>query len=256
MWGGVAGLALAALAAGACGRLGYDPLAHGDGDGGTGDVDADPLAPDADPLAPDADPLAPDAASGEFVISVSIAADVDDGMIRDGVHSMSGDVDHHIHLGQSSGASSWGYFRFTMLADIPAAAVLDEVRLRLPAAIATAWDESAHGLRVFVEDSADAAPITDAREAPDGTTPGFVRYPVPTAIDWGAGGLAWPTGETVTSPDLSVALDELLQNHGGLAAGAHLQLWVRGDGSTADGAVATRDLSGGAGATLTVRWHL
>lgn len=221
-----------------CGRLGYDPLADDGGadDGGATGADRG-------------------GGTGTITLGFSVAADIDDGMIRDGVHSMSGDSSNYLHMGRSAGASSWSYFRFRLPVAVPAGATITEVRLRLRAADANAWNESAHGLRVLVEDSPDAAPVTDAREAPDGSTPGFVRYPVPTTIDWGAGGLAWPTGQTLTSPDLSVAVQEVVDNHGGLADGAYLQFWVRGEGLTADGAVATFDSSGEVGAAaIDLRW--
>jgi hypothetical protein len=60
-------------------------------------------------------------------------------------------------------------------------------------------------------------------------------------VRWPAsGGLAWTQGAYNTTPDLSVPLQELVDSQAGLAAGSHVQLWVRAS-QTSDGDLATPD---------------
>ena len=79
---------------------------------------------------------------------------------------------------------------------------------------------------------------------PDGTAAGLARQITDAEVPWPeSGGLAWSSGVREQSPGLAPLIQELVDRHGGLAAGAHVQLWIRGDGYTADATAGMRDSS-------------
>jgi hypothetical protein len=143
-----------------------------------------------------------------------------------------------IYIGAWDGTASWGWFRFTVVKAIPKGTSLKSASVTLPGK-AAAWDPAQHALEIWVEDSADPGEVTAVSDAP--FTPltgrdvfGNVRWPA-------SGGLAWSETGANTSPDLTALLQQLVNAHG-LAAGSHIQLWLRG-AQLADAEVGTPDSS-------------
>lgn len=218
----VVGIGLCALAA--CGRWGYDPLA---GDGG--------LIADA------SDVDARDCTSGCTEVTVSSGLDDDDGAINRGQLHISGVTGGLIELGHLAGDPAWGYFRFRLPTAIPSGASIVDTRLTLQPDPADGWDEARHQLRIFAEDTADAAVITSFEERPDGTVPGFVRAVLDTPVGWNDAGLPWPADGPISTPSLAPLLQRLVDDRGGLAVGSHVQFWIRGEGFSVDAAVVVAD---------------
>jgi hypothetical protein len=185
------------------------------------------------------DAIVPDAACGQMVLV--LAAAEDDGEIDGTTWDPDGETQGDICIGTWSGQSVWGYFRFGISQAIPAGATIVSATLELWGHSAYTysgwqWNPSTHALEVYAEKAATAQPITgvsDAPFAPQGrpVTTATVRWP-------NTGGLAWLPAQYNTSPSLTPVLQELVSSQGGLGAGHHLQLWVRGAQLT-QGEVAT-----------------
>jgi hypothetical protein len=137
----------------------------------------------------------------------AIGDDRDDGTIG-------GDLDARAwqHIGVA-------FYRFRIEAPIAAGAHVQHARLRLWGTDRAAWSEE-RALTIALEDSADAPRIDDARARPAGA-------PVRWQVDWRVDG--WNQ-----SPDLSSIFEALIATHGGLAAGAHVQLYVASESDDAE----------------------
>jgi len=132
-----------------------------------------------------------------------------------------------IYLGHWFGGPTWGYFRFAL----PRA--LDQGgsargRLGLFGVWETEdWGKSENALLIHAELADDAATVSGVQDMP-GTTNG--RLLTTSTVRWPPSGpLIWAQGATNSSPDLAPIIDEVVSKQGGLAQGAHLQLWVRGE---------------------------
>ncbi len=162
---------------------------------------------------------------------LALVADGDDGEIEGGTDWLpAGEKPEQepfgIYLGYWYDAPTWGYFRFTLSEPLTR---VERARLVLQGSYATpGWDESRDALLVGLEDSADAATVTSAGQAPDKSQGrhlvGTLRWPA-------ARGLEWRSGGAHASVDLAPLLNQLAKQRGALAKGAHLQLWLRGERS-------------------------
>jgi len=206
-------LALIVLAA--CGRIHFAEL--GDADRDT-DRDADRDAPMFDASPP-----------GCIDTHVQLTAAADDGeiyatnFIPDGENPTDMSYPSALYFGHWFGAPTWGYFRFA----VPASAVpITALRLELWAEAVTAdWDASRHAMIVALEVSSDAPVVVSAAEQPPN------GRMITTGLRWPAsGGLGWPVGQWVSTPNLKAQLDQLPQ----VPAGAHLQVWIQAADATTD----------------------
>lgn len=159
-----------------------------------------------------------------------------------------------IYMGHWFSGPCWGFYRFQLQLAIPAMATITEATLSLyglaaPTASA-AWNPGVHALLVLGEDSADAPTVARA-EIPAMIQPS-VRWPM-------SGGLAWTTDGDNTV-DVGSLIRWLVQAKGGLAAAAHVQLWLRGDFTVVFAELATPDSGADSGvpgavpARLAIRW--
>ena len=119
----------------------------------------------------------------------------------------------------------------------------------------TGWNPASHALEIYAEKSADPPVVTQAADGP------FTPLGRPVTTAWGrwpaSGGLAWSPSQYHTSPDFAPVLQELVNAQGGLAAGAHIQLWIRGAQLPATHAFVTAIAYGYPGfkpARLTLSW--
>lgn len=187
------------------------------------DLDADADLPDAD-LDVDADRDAVPC-SQELVLRDSWDdGEVDgDALAPDGEPGGSGRA---LMIGSWDGSSTWSYFRFTLDRAIPPTATVTAASLRLFGTTSVGpWDPDVHALIVFGEDSADAPAVASQADNPDLTSG---RPICDTSVRWPeTGGLVWEPGWNA-STDLARILQRLVALHGGLEAGAHVQLWLRG----------------------------
>jgi hypothetical protein len=148
---------------------------------------------------------------------------------------------------------TWGYHRFALTGGIPAGASVTDARLVFWVTDAAYWDLGQH-LEVFVEDTADASLVDELGDYPGGASgtaflAEVVRWPA-------AGGLSVQAGAPLTSPDLSRQLQQLVDAHGGLAQGAHVQLWVSSDDASGNCEVGIEDYSATSVKTvLTIDWQ-
>lgn len=216
----------------------------------------DAAQPDLGPDLGQPDLGQPDTACNQMVLV--LASKDDDGEIDGTTWDPDGESQGDICIGTWGGDSVWGYFRFELSQAIPAGASITGATLELwghPNYTYVNWDwqPSTHALEVYAEKAVTAPPITKGTEAP------FLPMgrPVTTAIvRWpSSGGLAWLPSQWHTSPSLAPVLQEVLNSKGSLAAGNHLQLWVRG-AQLAQGEVATvaYGIPGFKPPRLTVSW--
>jgi hypothetical protein len=130
------------------------------------------------------------------------------------------------------------FYRFELPEPIPAGATIEEATLRLWGTDTWVWDASRMAEQIVVEDSADAQVITSLADAPlqpagRPLVPGEVRWPE-------SGGLAWTLGGWNETQNLATLVQALVDRHGGLAAGAHVQLFFFRD-ARENGEVAAED---------------
>jgi hypothetical protein len=257
--------ALAAWALAGCGRFGLDPSPRrdagpADADADT-DVDADTDADvdtdaDADTDS-DADVGADAEVDAEEPLVVDevwvVATDLDDGELDatrafgDSGYAPQGERSCWTYMGGYDPTTTPGtsetmsFFRFALPSAIPAGATIRGAQLRLYGRDVWFWRPADHTLSVVAERSADAEPISsyaDMPGYPGGRSIGAAR------VLWGAGGgapLEWALGGWNPSPDLSPLVQELVDEQGGLAAGAHVQLFLWREAATDDGEVAAED---------------
>ena len=197
---------------------------------------------------------------------LTILADADDGEIdHDGLLLPRGEAastwkpyldpdalyaGYWIDTGMKTEGPTRAYFRFQVSTALPADASIDEATLTLhglDAPVAHAdWDAATHALRVRAEDAADAPAVKSA------TVPALL----PSSLRWPSqGGLAWQVGAG-NSVDVAPLLQALVQKHGGLSDGAHVQLWLSGDFANVAAEVATPDVGrpGAVPARLDISW--
>ena len=158
-----------------------------------------------------------------------------------------------ICMGYWGSGSTWGYHRFALTQAIPAGAQVKAAVLELFGHDTQQWDTATEALEIRAEKTADALEVTSSTKQP--FIPGGPPVTV-TAARWPAsGGLAWTVGGYNSSSDLSSVLQEVVNAQGGLAQGAHVQLWVRGaqitDGEVTSYAYGT---PGFKPARLTITW--
>lgn len=132
-----------------------------------------------------------------------------------------------LYLGHWIGGPTWSYFRFALPGALDPGRIV-RGRLGLFGVGETAgWSAGENALLVHGELADDAAVVSGVQDMP-GTTNG--RVLTTSAVRWPPSGpLIWTQGATNSSPDLAPIIDEVVSKQGGLAQGAHLQLWVRGE---------------------------
>jgi hypothetical protein len=160
---------------------------------------------------------------------IPIADDFDDGAIFvDGMTPAwlpSGERDLGGFFGEYPlGEPYFGYFRFALPEAIAADAIVHAVVLELHGWAIHQWSAEEDALIVFVEMSADAAQVDGA----DAFPPAGQTLLGDESVRWPAeGGLVWAIDGPNASPDLSPLLQALVDTHGGLQSGAHVQFWLR-----------------------------
>jgi hypothetical protein len=185
-------------------------------------------APPPDKPKPDLKPdvKKPDTAVCKQVV-MTVSAQADDGGIWNTIFAPDGDpANNKLWCGYWDGSAEWCFFRFALPQAIPAKATVTSAVLSLWGIdIDSNWDPLTHGLEVWVENSGDAAAVTGIGDAPLQTG----GRPVVSMIRWPAvGGVGWKVGQYNTSNNLAAAFQTVVTGKAPLAAGIHLQVWVRG----------------------------
>lgn len=171
---------------------------------------------------------------------ISIAANGDDGNVFDGTYSPNGDDGSSDWIGADGTKRQWGYFRFALPSAIPSGATIEAgTKIELYGTDSYAWDSGSEYLQVYTQQSADSAQVSSGSE-PTVTT-AVVRWPA-------SGGLSWSTSQ-YNEIDITAVIQELVDDYGGLASGAHIQIWVAGPAAQT-GWLACRDYNGAAGANV------
>jgi hypothetical protein len=145
-----------------------------------------------------------------------------------------------VEYGEGNGATV-AFFRFKLPSAIPPGAAIGSVTLSLFGSDQWHWDPTRHTLSVCAELCPDAPRVTSAADQPDTATG---RPVTGTCAGWGVGAgapLSWVVGGWNTSPDLSAVVQEVVDRLGGLATGAHVQLFVYRKNATDNGEVAAED---------------
>lgn len=126
------------------------------------------------------------------------------------------------YLGQFPASKQYyAYLRFTLPEALPAGSSVAEAVLVLHGHDAYSWDGT-HALRVWAQHSDDAPAVSDVSHYP-GTSIELIE----TSVRWPEElGLAWQYPGANESSDLAALVQALVDEYGGLAAGAHVQLWV------------------------------
>ena len=203
------------------------------------------------PFTDSGDNVSDDAGSGDggFVpctnleVTVTVSGDDDDGAVYANmvyVPGMPGGTSSGpgIYIGNYSNELSWGYFRFALPIDFSPSYLNARIQLRLWGLDTLSWNDNGDALRVVLEDTASAAPVTTSDRAPSDTTDASL------ITRWPATGqrLVWNTSGYNESPDLAASFRQLEQTHG-LEPGQSVQLWVGGFPDTGDSQVVAFDSS-------------
>jgi hypothetical protein len=183
---------------------------------------------------------APDAEAPQDLVLV-VTSDADDGEIEPGGFHPMGEA-FTDYAGAVTTGPSRVFFRFALTRDIPAGATISEAHLEL-------WGTELYGaggacvstyrLGIVADDVADAAAVTSADQWPGGPTGASSTA---ASVSWSFVD-TWRVGERNASPDLSTILDELVSEHGGLASGAHVQLWTWAENFIAECAAGSEDFA-------------
>jgi hypothetical protein len=156
---------------------------------------------------------------------VPITSDEDDGFIEPGTGVQPMGDGFTIWAGAQTQGPDRVYLRFELPVAIPAGATVVAAHLEV---WGTAYYDSSgttclpsYRLGIVADDVADAAVVTAEGAYPDGPT-----GPAATAasVAWPFVG-AWVVDGVNTSPSIAPILQELVDDHGGLAAGTHVQFW-------------------------------
>jgi len=153
--------------------------------------------------------------------TLTLAADSDDGEISDTMLMPQGEIRMTVFTGYGAGMPTWSFLRFTLAEAIPRSATVSAAHLNLEGTGIWRSCSTSDHLAITADESGDAPATTATTDVPGGATALAQTSP---AIAWGPLG-DWPLGPT-TSPDLSPLLQGLVDRHGGLAAGAHVRLWL------------------------------
>lgn len=165
---------------------------------------------------------------------IEIVDNLDDGAIHVGDFM---DIPQWLPSGEAPGLGFTGefpegeryfaYLRFELPDALPAGTVIENATLELFGHATYYWDRQ-HALRVFVQDSADANQVS-----------GALDYPSPMgtvlrdeSVHWGDAddsGLTWQIPGPNAATELAPLVQQLVDAHGGLEAGAHVQLWIAED---------------------------
>jgi hypothetical protein len=165
---------------------------------------------------------------------MTITDDVDDGAMWPGNKSdmgawlPSGETPGFGFCGEvSPGYAYFAYLRFELPAAIPADAVIDSAVLEMFGHATYLWDDT-HALRVWAEQSDDAAVVDSLLDYPAGGEGVALTM---SSVRWADDdtGLTWQVPGPNPSSDLAPLLQELVDGHDGLDEGAHVQLWVAED---------------------------
>lgn len=166
---------------------------------------------------------------------IVIAEDLDDGamwpgvlLVRMGAWLPSGEDAGQGFCGEyPSGQRYYAYLRFELPEALPAGTTIASATLELYGHAIYMWNDS-HALRVWAQHSDDAPQITGLSDYPGTGNVELGDLSVRWA-DSDDSGLAWMIPGPNASPDLAAIVQELVDANVGLAAGAHIQLWVAED---------------------------
>ena len=174
--------------------------------------------------------------SGEHIIGpIVIANDLDDGAIHPAGNGYSANwhpSGEYNEAGQQFlgewpvGEHYYGFVRFELPEAIPAGSIVAAADLELWGWTVHDWDGT-RALHVWGQDSADAPAVSNVSNVPDDGN-GFAL--APTSVRWPEDdGLSWVASGSNITPDLAPILQWLVDDNGGLEAGAHVQLWISVD---------------------------
>jgi len=154
---------------------------------------------------------------------IAISTNNDDGELYtvDGGGTLYSGEGNEIWMGDwGAGYPTYGFFRSTLPAAIPSGATINSgTILRIYGASGPSWDSGSDCLEVMGEQSPDAPQASGT--APPTLTATVIRWPA-------SGGLTWLIGGSYNEVDIAPIIQELVDDYGGLASGAHIQIWVRG----------------------------
>jgi hypothetical protein len=124
------------------------------------------------------------------------------------------------------GEHYYGFVRFELPEAIPSGSIIAAAELELWGWAVHDWDGT-RALHVWGQDSADAPAVSNVSNVPDDGN-GFALSPM--SVRWPEeNGLSWVIAEVNVSSDLAPILQWLVDNHDGLDAGAHVQLFISVD---------------------------
>lgn len=198
----------------------------------------------------------------QVVGPIAIVDDLDDGSMYPGDRTGGGawlpsgeSMAGLAYLGEfPDGLPYWGYFRFTLPSELPFGTTVVAASLTIRGEDLWQWDTTSQGLVILAEHEADAPQVDGLEHRPDtgavALTTASVRWPP-------AGGLEWQVGGDNVSPDLAALIQEVIDDRGGLAAGGHVQLWIRAaELGVGNHEVGWHDVSGGPGGAASLRMEI
>ncbi len=129
-----------------------------------------------------------------------------------------------------NGNAYFGYFRFRMPIALPPGTIVTAAHFELGGWGLYLWSSGKHALRIHVERSPDAPQVESLESYPEPASP-FAPQLVDESVRWPEmGGLLWNVVDTNASPQITAPLQALIDGTvGGMAEGAHVQLWIGAD---------------------------
>jgi hypothetical protein len=167
-------------------------------------------------------PIASTGGSGT-IGPISIAADGDDGEVWSSFFWDDGENNDGVGVISFGGANYvWGFFRFVLPSAIPSGSTITDSRLELWGESSVGWINGASDLRVYCNDSANAAAPTAGGDRP--SLDGGSTSTTTASVNWND--VTWTLNAWNESPSLATMIQELVTDNGGLSSGAGIVLWV------------------------------
>lgn len=166
--------------------------------------------------------------------SLTITNDNDDGEIWTAgpLFDYNGEFGTILYSGVYQNTPLFTFVRFALTKAIPAGATVTSATLNVRGVDFYGWHALAFYLKIQANDSADAAQVTSINDYPGGSS-GFAFT---SNVNWPTAGYldSWNSSGMNASPDLKSIIQFLVNKYGGLASGAHVQLWLYSDQSGID----------------------
>ena len=159
-----------------------------------------------------------------------------------------------VYVGNNGITPVYGFVRFQLIKAIPSGAVVSNATMTFYGDGDYQWDDANDSLIITANDSANIGPVAVYEDRIGGTNG---HTPTNALVAWPSSGpLAWNRAGLNSTPNLKTIIQELVDKHGGLAAGASIQFWMFGPPVIGDSEIRFADYGHPQHATsLVINWE-